>query len=145
MLGADVSDLAGRTDGVGQRAGSSVVPARENSVGYPLGGVTCGLVFPHAEGNPTLFHEACIRVSIAIPVALNLHRPEPAIGLFQISHMVRTTVPEAPVDEDGNLDAGEPDVGLSTEAGYRSTMDEIAKSSVVKFSSKCEFGSRVLA
>jgi hypothetical protein len=79
-----------------------------------LRNLPCGnlriFVFPDSYDQPARGGEPVVRVLIALAVCLDLVSPEGRVALWP-SSMVRTAVPKASVDEDGNSRSSKRDVG----------------------------------
>lgn len=71
-------------------------------------------MLPNAYHYPSLLPEFHVGVGIPPTVRLDLISP-PVCVLFRPRAVLRTAVPEAPVDEDRDSLAGEGDVGATTE------------------------------
>jgi hypothetical protein len=75
-----------------------------------LGDSACGgswiFVFPDTNYCPARFRELAVGVLVAQPVALDLGAPEPFVDLGR-AQMLGTAVPEAAIEEDRDLSAGE--------------------------------------
>ncbi len=74
---------------------------------------TCGLsrvlVFPHPDRGPAGVCESAIRVPVPFFVPVDLRGPESGIG-HRDGVVIGAAVPEAPVQEDGDLGFGEHEI-----------------------------------
>jgi hypothetical protein len=71
------------------------------------------LVFPEPQHSPPAAPQQYVRVAVPLNVGFDLVAPPTGIG-FRPRGVVRTTVPEAAVDEHRNLDANEGHVRATT-------------------------------
>jgi hypothetical protein len=78
--------------------------------GNPLNGLVEGYVFPDADHRPASSGKGGVSLPIAFDVAPQLGSPVPVVGR-RFAAMFRAHMPEAPVDEDGDLLGGEDYVG----------------------------------
>ena len=72
------------------------------------------IVLPYAEISPSGFLQTSIRIRVPCPITRDLLGPIPAISPVFPTTVILATMPEAAIDEDGNLRLGEDDVGLSS-------------------------------
>lgn len=77
-----------------------------------IGDLDRRLVFPSAHNDPPKGMELLVGVAIPCDVAIQLGSPVRRVGA-RIGSVLRAPVPEAPVDEDGELMSSEHDVRLS--------------------------------
>jgi hypothetical protein len=99
-------------------------------------------VFPDSDHQPARFTESAVCVRIPRTVFLDLG-PPPAGVAFRAPTMIRTSVPKAPVHEDGDLLATEDDVGLTPQIRERPDVNAIAKPTTMEFGSKDPLRRRV--
>src|SRR5205807_1572554 len=89
------------------------------------------LVRPHADRKPAGFCEACIRILVSPPIALDLFAPPLGVGSRPCS-MLRAPVPEAAVDEDSDSCRSEDDVGTPPQTRHGASLDAKAKPEAVQ-------------
>ena len=95
------------------------------------------VVFPDTNDCPTGCPELCVGVSIAAPVVRNLLRPVPRVCIVTTSAMLRTTVPEATVDEYGDFCSCEDDVDTPPfRSGHDWQVNAVAQAPPVQLLSK---------
>lgn len=97
------------------------------------------LVLPDANDGPTRLAEDPIGIRVPAPVALDLVPPPGGVCL-RPGGMQRTTVPETPVDHDGDAGGSEDHVGQTAEGRDRTSMHSVAKAEGVQFLSKEQLG-----
>ena len=71
------------------------------------------LAFPDGYGRPAHLSECCHGSAVALDVATELCLPKLNIALGLARIALRAAMPKAAVDKDGDLAAGEGDVGLA--------------------------------
>jgi hypothetical protein len=73
---------------------------------HAIGGVLAGFVLPDAQNRPSEIGQPSI--GVAIPFLVLPYLPLPPIRIrLRPSAMLGTTVPETPIDEDGEADTWE--------------------------------------
>jgi hypothetical protein len=77
--------------------------------------------------------QTTIGVTVTLDVSGDFVGPVPAVGSMLPTSMVRTAVPEAAVDEDGDLRTREDDVGLTLERWQWTAVDVVAAPLPVEF------------
>lgn len=88
-------------------------------------------VLPEAQDEPALAHEVRVGLAIPLDIASQLS-PPPGCVADRLGRVVRASMPEAPVDEDGDARAREEDVGATArEAGER-MVDAVAQAAPVQ-------------
>lgn len=92
------------------------------------------LMLPNSNGRPPYDLQPCVSIPIALQIALNFFWPVPAIGAMCATTVIRTAMPEATINEDGDSGPWEHHVSLSTEIWQGSTMHEITQTEPVQFS-----------
>jgi len=92
-------------------------------------------VLPYAHRKPALGGEASIGVEVASAVAFDLQTPELGVVLWP-RRMLRTPVPEAPVDENGEASGAEDDVGLSPDTFDRPLVNSVPEALCVQYPPK---------
>jgi hypothetical protein len=110
--------------------------------GDPDGRLDHVLVLPHPHGQPTLLPQPPVGVSIALAVSLELV-PPPVRVRSREGGVLRTQVPEAPVDEDGDLRGTEDDVGPSAHAREDRPLDAVAQPGCVQGTAQRDLRARV--
>lgn len=96
---------------------------REGS-GNPVCGVPRCLMLPDPDHGPSGCAELSLVETITFDVSSDLRAPISGIGSWTRS-VLRTSVPEAAIDEDSNLLATEDDVGPAVQALQWSSIDSI--------------------
>lgn len=128
--------------------GDHVAPGRElTSVEGLFDGASTlwgGNVLPDAHRRPSSPPELFVCVPVPLPVPLDLLRPVPGVGSVSPIAMLRTTVPEAAVDEHCHLHSRKDDVRLPTEAGQWAPVHEVAESPSVELSAQRQLWPGVL-
>jgi hypothetical protein len=81
-------------------------------------------VLPDSDDLPTSFAEAAICFGIASLVSLNLGDPEVGV-LLRWPVVLRTAMPETPVEEDSDFGPGEDDIGSATNLGNGTQADSV--------------------
>lgn len=89
---------------------------------YRLDGGWEGLMFPQTDDAPPGVVQGRVRGAVAFDVAAEFGGPVPLIRCG-LAAMFRAGVPKAAIDEDGNLPAGEDDVG--TDAGTAGKVEPV--------------------
>ena len=74
------------------------------------------LMLPRPKHTPPRECEAHVRIAVSVNIALNLVAPPFSVVLGP-SHVLRTPVPEATINEDRDASARESYIGATTEAG----------------------------
>lgn len=72
--------------------------------------------------------EPLVGVTVAFPVPLDLLGPVPGVGPMLTGSVLGASVPEAPIDEDGNLGSRKHDIGLAPKAWQGTSVHKVAKS-----------------
>lgn len=90
----------------------------------PVCGIHGFLVLPDPDYGPSRCAELGLVEAITLDVSSDLRAPISGIGFWARS-VLRTSVPEAAIDEDGNLLATEDDVGPAAQALQWSGVDSI--------------------
>lgn len=104
-----------------------------------FGGSIGVFVFPDADDLPASLVETGVCVGVAGDVALDLGSPEVRV-LLSWAVMFWATVPEATVQEDGHLGAGEDDVSGAADLRHGAQADAVAQAKRVQGGPKREFG-----
>ncbi len=134
--------------GTGLCSGDQVAPNRElTSVEGLFDGASSlwgGNVLPDAHRRPSSPPELLVCVPVPLHVPLDLLRPVPGVGAVSTNAMLRTTVPEAAVDEHCHLYSREDDVRLPTEARQWAPVHEVAEPPSVELSAQRQLWSGVL-
>jgi hypothetical protein len=99
-------------------------------------------MFPKAKNDPARQLEKMGGFQITAPVGLDLARPIFSIG-FRNRVVIGTSVPEAPVYEDGDSKSRKQYVRSPSESWYRPTIDVEAKAASVELFTEIDFGSGV--
>lgn len=82
------------------------------------------LAFPDGYGRPAHFGKRCHGGAVALDVAAELRLPKLNVALGLAGLAFGATVPKAAVDEDGDLAAGEGDVGLAGDFPFQAITRE---------------------
>ena len=99
----------------------------------------CGLwllVLPHANDRPARFRELAVGVVVTLPVARDLRTPEAFIDLGR-AQMLGTAVPEAAIEEDRDLGAGEYDIGRTAQRRDRPGIHPVTQTESVYRRAQC--------
>jgi|GEM_PF-6310057 len=88
-------------------------------------------MFPDANHSPTLINENTVRISVTLPIGVDLDTPPFRIRLWH-SLMEHATVPKAAVDEDSNALGPEDHIRRSPETGNWLLMNPIAQAPAVE-------------
>lgn len=99
-------------------------------------------MFPNTDHPPTNCPEDQVSLPISANVGGQLFMPPLAVCVWE-GAMVGTAVPEAPVDEHGDLTARERDVGSAARHTWERPLDPVAEASSIKFSPEGNFRCRV--
>jgi len=99
-------------------------------------------VLPDPDHLPTVLAENAVGLSVALPVASELLLPPLCIGL-RPGAVLRTGVPEAAVDVDGNASGAEDDVGTRADAGHRRAIDSETQAAAVELRADRQLGQSV--
>lgn len=110
-----------------------------DDIGDPRRGFDGVRVLPDALNEPTGLHKPTVRVPVPFPVALDLVRPIPAVRSVNPLTVVRTSVPETPIDEHCHSLATEDDVRSAVDFGQRPCVYPVAQSHCVQRASESEF------
>lgn len=102
------------------------------------------LMLPNPHDTPALGHEAAIHLSVSHDITLEFGAPEFAIRLRH-HRMLRTSVPEASIDEHGDSGAGERHIRTNRTpfAGSDRVVDAVPQSYGEQGAPEQEFRSRV--
>src|SRR4051812_1227298 len=98
-----------------------------------------GFVLPNAKHDPPEPSEGCIRLRVAPAVRRDLVAPPSRVG-FRLNAVLRTAVPEAAIDEDGDLGGGKDNVGAPPRQSRNCLIDAEAQPATVKLGAESEFG-----
>ena len=109
----------------------------------PVGGHLRVLVLPDPDRRPPCCQQALVGVEITVLVGFDLLRPVPAVGAMPTTAVLGAAMPEAAVDENGDLGTGEDDVGLSGKAWERAPVDAVAQPAPMKDTSERQLRSGV--
>jgi hypothetical protein len=90
-----------------------IVTASAQGIYRRFEGITRWCVLPEAQHLPAMLLKVSNRSRVALAVLDELLRPPGAVGSRHLA-VIGAAVPEAPVDEDGNLLAREGDVDRTT-------------------------------
>lgn len=77
-------------------------------------------MFPNTNYDPAAFPQGAVYAAIPRPVARDLFAPELRVG-FWLGGVFRATVPETAVDEDGDVEQGEDEVGADAAGELRTS------------------------
>lgn len=102
------------------------------------------LVLPHADDRPAERGESCVRLPVALDVAIELRRPVVGVGLRR-SAVDRAAVPEAAIDEDCDTGTREDDVRPGAQGAVNPEIDSEAKATPVELSTDRELWRRANA
>jgi hypothetical protein len=113
--------------------------------GYALGSRFDILVLPDPDHAPPGSPETLVRVPITCSVALDLRGPVASVPLWP-SHMERTAVPKATVNEYREPSTKEDDVGPHAQvAGYHGMVDPVAQPASVQRAAQAPLGASITA
>ena len=96
-------------------------------------------VFPDSYHGPTRIPQSTSGLDVAGDIAFELLYPPVGVGLRE-SGVLRTTMPEAPVDKHGDSLPSEGDVRPCSAEFGDAQVDSITKPSPVQLSSNCHLG-----
>lgn len=96
------------------------------------------LVLPDAHDMPARFGEPPVGIYVSRPVPGDLVRPVPLVHGRDMGTVLRTPVPEAPVNKDSYAAGTEHDVDLPSSPSDDRTMQSIPQASSMKFSPQCQ-------
>lgn len=84
-------------------------------------------MLPVAQHDPAGVGQCPVRLGVALAVARDLLLPVVGMGLGRRSAVLGAAVPEAAVDEHGDLEACEDDVGPAAQIGERTDVDPVTQ------------------
>lgn len=112
----------------------------DNSVGFEGHVVVC----PYSHYPPASGRQPGVGVTITGSIRRQLGSPEVGVGSWAAG-VDRTSVPEAPVDKDGDLGFGEENVSLTAQAGHHLGVDSIAQAATMELTPQRQLRCRVSA
>ncbi len=95
-------------------------------------------MLPDTYNRPTELAEYSIRVTVTLDVGLKLRRPPVGIALHR-DEVLGAAVPEAAIDEDGNLRSGERDVDRAAGESGHSVANPVPEAPCMEFATQEHF------
>lgn len=134
----------GRPRGRPGAGGLALTGSPPNGCFDPVGGFFRCLMLPDAHHRPAGFAKRCVYPSIPGDVCLELRAPELRVGL-RPGRVLRTAMPEAAIDVDGDPLLQEHEVGAGAQVRCRSTVLAVAQPSAEQDPANRHLGVGVLA
>src|SRR6218665_1685507 len=112
-----------------------------NHTGDRLGSLDRRLVRPESQRRPAVGLEPCVRIRVTLTIGLDLLPPEVRVPLRPCG-VLGAAMPEAAIDEDGDLAAGESDIGDAARLSQNLVAEPVAQTDAVHLPTERRCGVR---